>query len=209
MNIRLRLAGHRTAAATIILKMYDMPHSSFIRLHALPDLSLFQYRTGYGELLLIRLRFTRWRSGVFDLSIEQEVRSKVFYPYLISEDEAAGILYTVVQVMEFYTDRYTRRVIRLSSGASLQNILFRSILRNRDELLCPLFSIGREGRYRIFPFRRNAGDSVFLLKRRADSDLPSHPVRSSVNTRSRLFGNLVQVELHDDIDIVRPVFATV
>jgi|SRR5579859_7849580 len=184
-----------------------MLNQSFIRLHALRDLSLFQFRTGYGDTVIIQMRFIALRPGLYDLEIEQHHVSDIFYPSLITDQEAERLLYTVVQIIELYTERYPNRIIRLKGGTVLQATLFRIILRARHELLCPLFSIDKEGRPWFFPFRRNTGDSAFLLKRRADSELPSHPVRSCVNTRSRLFGNLVQVELHTEMNTGRPSLA--
>jgi hypothetical protein len=176
-------------------------------LHALPDLSVFQFRAGYGGSILVRLHFNLLRSGIYDLSVEQRQITGEFYPYLFSEDDALGMLGTVVQVIELYTTRYPHRIIRLKGNTDLQTVLFRVILQIHHDLLCPLFSIDKEGGRRFFPFRRNAGDSVFLLKRRADTSLPPVPVRASVRTRSRLFGNWMYVELHREIDIGKPVSA--
>lgn len=179
----------------------------FTLLQALPDLSVFQFRTGYGDTILIRLQFALLRSGIYDLNIEQQLPANRSYPWLITDEEAKGLIYTVVQVIELYTERYPGRVVRLQGATEFQQTLFRIILRARYDLLLPLFSIDKEGRSWFFPFRRSAGDSVFLLKRRADSPLPSHPVRSSVNTRSRLFGNLVHVELRREMTIGQLDFA--
>jgi len=185
-----------------------MLSQSFTLLTALPDLSVFQFRTGYGDSILVRLEFTMLRCGIYDLSVEQTLPVNRSYPWLITDEEAKGLVYNVVQVIELYTERYPGRTVRLQGGTEFQVTLFRIILRLRHDLLCPLFSIDKEGRSRFFPFRRSAGDSVFLLKRRADSPLPSHPVWSSVNTRSRLFGNLVHVELRREMTIGQLDFAT-
>lgn len=184
-----------------------MLNQSYTCLHALPDLSVFQFKAGQGGFIIIQLRFTILRSGIYDLGIEQCQSSNIFYPYLVTDDDAGEILYTVIQIIELYTERYPGRIIRLKGSTDLQAALFRVILRAHHDLLCPLFSIDKEGGRRFFPFRRNAGDSVFLLKRRPDSVLPSHPIRASVKTRSRLFGNLVHVELHREINIGKMSFA--
>jgi hypothetical protein len=176
-------------------------------LHALPDLSLFQFRAGQSGALLIQLRFMLLRSGIYDLCIEQRQFTDVFHPYLFTEEDARSLVGSVIQVIELYTERYPGRIVRLKGNTLLQTALFRVILRVHHDLLCPLFSIDKEGQRRFFPFRRNAGDSVFLLKRRADSSLPIHPIRASVRTRSRLFGNWVHVELHKEISIGKVSFA--
>src|SRR5258708_1105816 len=178
-------------------------------LQALPDLSAFQFRTGQSGAILIQLRFIALRPGIYDLSIEQRQFTDIFYPYLFTEEHAEGLLGTVIQVIELYTERYPGRIIRLKGHTLLQSALFRVILRVHHDLLCPLFSIDKEEGRWIFPFRRNAGDSVFLLKRRADSPLPSHPIKASVRTRSRLFGNWVHVELHKEIAIGKVSFADI
>jgi len=177
---------------------------SYTSLRALPDLSLFQFRTGKSGSILIRLRFARLRTSVYDLSVEQRTVGKTAGDafcdaFFYSEKDAEGLLSTVIQIIELYTGRYPGRIIRLRGNTHLQTVLFKVILRVHHDLLCPLFSIDKEGGRRLFPFRRSAGDSAFLLKRRADSALPSHPIRASVRTRSRLFGNLVHVELEREI----------
>jgi len=176
-------------------------------LHALPDLSLFQFRTGHGGAILIRLHFVFLRSGIYDLSIEQCQYTDVFCPYLFTEKDARGLLGTVVQVIELYTERYPGRIIRMKGNTTLQTTLFRVILKVHHDLLCPLFSIDKQGGKRFFPFRRDTDDTVFLLKRRMDSPLPSHPIRACVKTRSRLFGNWVHVELHRDFGVRKPSLA--
>jgi hypothetical protein len=176
--------------------MLIQPYTS---LHALPDLSLFQFRTGRDGAILIQLKFVLLRSGIYDLHVQQRQLTESFYPYLFTEEDARGLLGHVIQVIELYTERYPGRVIRLKGHTLLQTALFRVILRVHHDLLCPLFTIDREGEKRFFPFRRPVGDSVYLLKRKADCPLPVHPIRSSVRTRSRLFGNWVHVELHKEI----------
>jgi len=171
----------------------------FTFLHARPDLSLFQFRTGQGGAILIQLRFILLRSGIYDLYVEQRQYTDVFHPYLFTEEDARGLLGDVIRVIELYTERYPGRIIRMKGNTLLQTALFRVILRVHHDLLCPLFLIDKEGQKRFFPFRRDTGDSVFLLKRRADCALPVHPVMESVRTRSRLFGNWVHVQLHKEI----------
>jgi hypothetical protein len=176
--------------------MLTQPYTS---LHALPDLSLFQFRTGHGGAILIQLKFILLRSGIYDLHVEQRQLTESFYPYLFTEEDARGLLGSVIQVIELYTEKYPGRIIRMKGNTLLQTALFRVILRVHHDLLCPLFSIDREGEKRFFPFRRQKGRNGFLLKRRADCTLPVHPVRSIVRTRSRIFGNCVHVELHKEI----------
>ena len=184
-----------------------MLHRSFTCLQALPDLSTFQFRTSREASITFQLRFTLLRSGIYDLGIEQRQSSSVFYPYLFSEDDAGRILDTVIQIIELYTEKYPGRIIRLKGSTDLQAALFRIILSTHHDLLCPLFSIDKEGGKRFFPFRRDGGDGVFLLKRRADSPLLSHPLRASVDMRSRLFGNMVHVELYREMNHSQLPFA--
>ena len=173
------------------------PLYTFLR--ALPDLSMIQFRTGATGSILIRLRFAFVRHGIYDLSIEQRATDASFDTFFFTEKDAKALLHTVIQIIELYTERYPSRTIRLQGHTHLQIAMFRVILQAHHDLLCPLFSIDKEGGRRLFPFRRSAGDSAFLLKRRADTALPSHPIRASVRTRSRLFGNWVHVELEREI----------
>jgi len=168
-------------------------------LRALPDLSMVQFRTGATGSILVRLRFAFARRGIYDLSVEQRAVGATLDAFLYNEKDARGLLKTVIQIIELYSERYPSRIIRLQGHTQLQVALFRVLLQAHHDLLCPLFSIDKEGGNRLFPFRRSAGDSAFLLKRRADTDLPSHPMRASVRTRSRLFGNWVHVELEREI----------
>src|SRR5262245_41233459 len=121
--------------------MLTQPYTS---LQALSDLSLFQFRTGRDGAILIQLKFTLLRSGIYDLHVQQRQIAEGFCPYLFTEEDARTLLGHVIQVIELYTERYPGRVIRMKGNTVLQTALFRVILRVHHDLLCPLFSINRE-----------------------------------------------------------------
>jgi hypothetical protein len=186
-----------------------MTTQPYITLRALPDLSMFQFKAGHNITINVTMRFTPLRSDIYDLCLEQHSLIDASCPFLFTEEDINSLLGSVIQVIELYSERYPGRIIRLKGASFLQSTLFRVILRAHHNLLCPLFSIDKEGKKRFFPFRRSAGDSAFLLKRRADTPLSSPPMRTSVRSRSRLFGNWVHVELQDEMGVNQPASASV
>ncbi len=121
-----------------------------------------------------------------------------FYPFMITPEEADGLLLTIILVIELYTGKYPDRVVRLKGSSEMQGLLFRVILRSQQEILCPLFTIAEEGRIPFFPFRQK-GKNIFLLKRKPDGALKPYPIQLTLDTHSRLFGTPIQVRLHEEM----------
>ena len=69
-------------------------------LHARPDLSLFRFTTGFARSVIIELRFTALRPGVFDFSIEEHRTITNSALSLFNDEDVDELLLTVVQAIE-------------------------------------------------------------------------------------------------------------
>jgi hypothetical protein len=168
-------------------------------LQARPDLSLFRFTTGFCGSVLIELRFTALRPGVFDFSIEERRSISNTALALFNDEDVDELLLTVVQAIELYTGKHPERVIRLSANNRLESAVFRVITRAFFDMLRPLFIIEEEVKNRFIPFRRNGSGNCFLLKRKPAPDGRTHPMQLTLNTQSCISGKLVQVRLCEEL----------
>lgn len=168
-------------------------------LHARPDLSLFRFTTGFARSVIIELRFTALRPGVFDLSIEERCAFSNTSLALFTDEDVDEFLLTVVQAIELYTGKHPERVIRLRGNNRLESATFRVITRAFFDMLRPLFTIEDESKGQFIPFRRNRSNNSFLLKRKSDPEGRTPPMQLTLNTHSCISGKLVQVRLCDEL----------
>jgi hypothetical protein len=169
-----------------------------IHLQAQPDFSAFRFNMGFAGSIRFDLFFTCQRPGIFNLTIEEHMRWGSFYPFMVTDEDADGLLLTIIQIIELYTGKYPDRVVRLKGSSEMQGLLFHVILRSQQEILCPLFTIAEEGRIPFFPFRKK-GKNVFLLKRKPGGALKPHPIQLTLDTHSRLYGTPIQVQLYEEM----------
>lgn len=168
-------------------------------LQARPDLSLFRFTTGFCKSAIIEMRFTAFRLGVFDFSIEERSAVSDTGLALFSDEDVDELLLTVVQAIEVYTGKHPERVIRLSAKNRLESAVFRVITRAFFDMLRPLFIIEEESKSRFIPFRRNGSGNTFLLKRKPAPDGRTPPMLLTLNTHSCISGKLVQVRLCEEL----------
>jgi hypothetical protein len=168
-------------------------------LQARPDLSLFRFATGLAGSVIIELRFTALRPGVFDFSIEERRLFSNLTPALFTNEDVDEFLLTVVQAIELYTGKHPERIIRLRGNNRLEFATFRVITRAFLDMLRPLFTIEEESKSQFIPFRRNRSDNSFLLKRKPDPEGRTQPMQLTLNTHSCISGKLVQVRLCEEL----------
>ncbi len=170
-----------------------------IHLQAQPDFGAFRFNMGLAGSIRFDLYFTCQRPGIFNLTIEEHMRLGCFYPFMVTPEDADGLLLTIIQVIELYTGKYPDRVVRLRGSTEMQGLLFRIILRSQQEILCPLFTIAEEGKIPFFPFRGRKDNNIFLLKRKPGGALKPYPIQLTLDTHSRLFGTPIQVRLYEEL----------
>jgi hypothetical protein len=168
-------------------------------LQARPDLSLFRFATGFCGSVIIELRFTALRPGVFDFSIEEHRTITNSALSLFNDEDVDELLLTVVQAIELYTGKHPERIIRLRASNRVESAVFQVITRALFDMLRPLFTIEEEVKGRFIPFRRSGTNNCFLLKRKPDPDGRAHPIQLTLNTHSWISGKLVQVRLCEEL----------
>ncbi len=171
-------------------------------LQARPDLSLFRFTTGLLGSVIIELRFTALRPGIFDFSIEERYVVSKSLLGLFDDEDVDQLLLTVVQAIELYTGKHPERIIRLKANNRLESAVFRVITRTFLDMLRPLFVIEEEAKNRFVPFRRTGSGNSFLLKRKPSPDGRTPPMQLTLNTHSCISGKLVQVRLCEELMVV-------
>jgi hypothetical protein len=170
---------------------------------ARPDLSLFRFTTGLAGSVIVELRFTGLRPGVYDLSVEEYRTLNTTAFSLFSDADVDELLMTIIQAIELYSGKYPDRVIRLRGNNRLESTVFRVITRVFFDLLCTMFTVDEEAKNHFSPFRRNKMPDGFLLKRKPDPAGRAQPVHLTLNTHSWVSGRPVQVRLCDEMLSVR------
>ncbi len=176
-----------------------MSSQTCAHLQARPDLSLFRFATGFCGSVIIELRFTALRPGVFDFTIEEHRTIANTVLTLYNDDDVNELLLTIVQAIELYTGKYPERIIRLRPNNRLESAVFQVITRAIFDILRPMFIIEEEVKGRLIPFRRSGGNNCFLLKRKPDPDGRMYPIQLTLNTHSWVSGKLVQVRLCEEL----------
>ena len=171
-------------------------------LQARPDLSLFRFTAGLCGSVIIELRFTALRPGVFDFSV-QEYRT-ITDPtlWLFNDEDVDELLLSVVQAIELYTGKHPERIIRLKANNRLESAVFQLIAHTHFDKLRPMFTIEEEVKGRFIPFRRNGTNNCILLKRKPDPDGRAYPIQLTLNTHSGISGKHVQVRLCEELEAV-------
>lgn len=164
-----------------------------------PDLSLFRFNTGFAGCAVFELRFTSRQAGIYDAAVEYIHCFPDTLCTPLTDSQVEELLLVLMQMIEQYTQKYPDRVIRLRGGNRLQAMLFRVMLLIHQDVLRPWFTIDEQERKALLPFFPGRPPSTFLLKRRPDVCLPSHPVQTILHTRSRLFGNPVHIRVVGEV----------
>jgi hypothetical protein len=120
---------------------------------------------------------------------------------------------TILQIVEIYSERYPRRILRFSGNTTQKALAFGAILTRYHHLLHPLFVIETEssappGSDGSNPCRglpgsseRNDRSCTFLVKRKPLPFFSIHTVESTWNGTSRIFRNDFSIELDKSIRI--------
>ncbi len=176
-----------------------MSSQTCAHLQARPDLSLFRFTTGLCGSVIIELRFTALRPGVFDFSIEERYIVSNTALALFNDEDVDELLLTVIEAIELYTGKHPERIIRFKANNRLESAVFRVITRAFFDTLRPLFILEEEVKNRFVPFRRTSAGNSFLLRRKPAPDGKTPPMQLTLNTHSCISGKLVQVRLCEEL----------
>lgn len=110
------------------------------------------------------------------------------------------VVVTVIQVIEAYSERYPRRVVRFSGDTPLKALVFGTILTRFHHLLSPLFQIDTETPGPMGP-EDDARAYAFLLRRKPIPFFSVNTVESTWNGTSRIFNTGFSIGLDKSIRV--------
>jgi hypothetical protein len=171
-----------------------MSYAPYTNLQATPDFANFQFRSPtLPEPTVRQVRFIGQQGGqVYHVEFRNKpVEKKDEAAWPDSKDFLCVVL-TLLQIIEIYSDRYPRRILRFSGSTTPKALIFGAILTRYPHLLQPLFQIETE-----LP----APSGTFLIKRKPVPYFSIHTVESIWNGTSRIFRNDFSIELDKSIRI--------
>lgn len=171
-------------------------------LEATPDFSNFQFRTETTNgLSFRRVRFCGQKDGqIYQVEFkncETEIKEDLSWPL---NDGFLDVALTLILIIEIYSDRYPKRVLKFSPDNQVKAFLFSKITGRFKYLLEKLFIIEKEA---------NSNETVFqgqiycrfLLKRKPIPFISLHTIESNWRGQSRIFQNDFKIELEKSVRI--------
>jgi hypothetical protein len=181
-----------------------MTCSPYTNLQATPDFSTFQFTSPTPTEPVIRqVRFTGQKDGlIYHLDLRDRSDGRKDNPSRILDiGDMDNILATLIEIIEIYTERYPRRVIRLKGNTWQKVFLYREALDRYADILCPLFTIDMEARNSSTGPGSDPDSISFLLKRKPIPYLTIHSIHSTWKGLSRLFEKKFSIELDKTIRV--------
>jgi hypothetical protein len=192
-----------------------MAYAPYTDLQGTPDFAAFQFTSPtLPDPTVRQIRFNAHQGGrIYHVEFRsQPVDKKDDASWRESKDFFCLVL-TTIQIIEIYSERYPRRVLRFSGDTALKALVFGTILIRFHHLLAPLFQIETEtpgqgssgGKEQSCPFAGSPdgknGSYAYLIKRKPFPYCSIHTIESSWNGTSRIFNNRFSIELDKSIRI--------
>ncbi len=171
-------------------------------LQATPDFSKFQFRTETTNGFVDRLvRFSGQKGGqIYQVEFrnrEPGIKDELSW---LHSDKFLDAVVTLVLIVEIYSERYPRRVLRFNPDNDVKAQLFGNMSGRFNYLLKPLFTIKWENQN----IARNGEDShcrPFLIRRKPMPYFSIHTIESNWRGTSRIFKNDFKIELDKSIRV--------
>jgi hypothetical protein len=195
-----------------------MAYAPYTNLQATPDFATFQFTSPtLPEPTIRQVRFNGHQGGrIYHVEFRSQPADKKDDPSWQESKDFFCLVLTTIQIIEIYSERYPRRVLRFMGDTALKAFVFGTILVRFRHLLAPLFQIETEtpgqgssgGMERPCAFAGSPngkngsyGSCAFLMKRKPFPYFSIHTVESTWNGISRIFNNRFSIELDKSIRI--------
>ena len=179
-----------------------MLHAPYMHLQALRDFSAFQFTsTGKAGSVTRQVRFNGQKdAGVYTLDLRDLPVTKKDDPGRVTDQgDMNTVLATLVQIIEIYTERYPRRIVRLKGDTEEKAHLYRMALDHHLDILYPLFIIDLEEHIVDASDEQNIDNIAFVLKRKPVPFFSIHAIQTTWSGHSRLFGRKVTIEVDKSV----------
>jgi hypothetical protein len=192
-----------------------MAYAPYTNLEATPDFATFQFISPtLPEPTVRQVRFNGHRDGrIYHVEIRNGEPNKKDDPNWPDSKDFLCTVLTTLQVIEIYTERYPRRILRFCGNSPLKALVFGTILARFHHLLVPLFDIETETTGPDSPDKKEgprsfSGESAekersdaFLIRRKLVPYFSLNTVESTWNGTSRIFHDRFSIKLDKRIRI--------
>ncbi len=192
-----------------------MPIAPYTDLQATPDFTTFQFTSPtLPEPSIRQVRFNSHQGGrIYHVELRSKPTDKKDDPSWQDSKDFLCVVLTTIQIIEIYSERYPRRILRFSGDTTQKALVFGTMLVRFHHLLAPLFQIetetpgpnGSVGKERSCPFSGGPGGRdrsyAFLIKRKPFPYFSVHTIESTWNGTSRIFNNRFSIGLDKRVQI--------
>lgn len=191
-----------------------MSYAPYTNLQATPDFTTFQFSSPTpSEPMIRQVQFNGQPGGRF-YNVEfrsKPAEKKEDSSWLESKDFHCVVL-TTIQILEIYSDRYPRRILRISGNSTPKVRVFGTILTRYSHLLTSLFLVEKETPQQhrqggnatccTFPGGLDKNERPdYLITRKPVPFFSIHTIESTWNGSSRIFKSDFTIELDKSIRI--------
>jgi hypothetical protein len=181
-----------------------MSYAPYTDLQATPDFATFQFTSPtLPEPSVRQVRFNGHQGGgSYHVEFRSKPTDKKDDPAWPESKDFLCVVLTTIQIIEIYSERYPRRILRFIGNAAPKALVFGTILVRFRHLLVPLFQIetetpglnGSDGGERPWSY-------AFFMKRKPFPYFSVHTVESTWNGTSRIFNNRFSINLDRRVQI--------
>ena len=192
-----------------------MAYAPYTHLEATPDFAAFQFISPtLPEPTVRQVRFNGQQGGrIYQVEFRNRETNRKDDPTWPDSKDFFSAVLTTLQIIEIYSERYPRRILRFSGNTTAKALVFGTILARYYHLLAPLFDVETEtpglasldGKERSNRFASGflEGDRsyAFLIKRKLFPYFSVNTIESTWNGTSRIFHSQVSIRLDKQIRI--------
>jgi hypothetical protein len=167
-------------------------------IQASPDFSNFHFRTETSNGFIDRrVRFCGQKGGrIYQVEFSNLEAGYVDYPSWPKSIEHLDLVMTLVLIMKIYSERYPKRILRLSPDSQSEALLFGNLIGRF--LLESVFIIELEGE-KIEEGSEGPGYPPFRIRRRRIACISAHTLESSLHGVNRIFNSHFKIELKKSV----------
>lgn len=192
-----------------------MAHAPYSNLEATPDFATFQFISpSLPESTVRQVRFNGHQGGrIYHVEFRNGEPNKKDAPNWPDSRDFLCTVLTTLQIIEIYSERYPRRVLRFCGNSTVKALVFGTILARFHHLLIPLFDIETETPgsdssdkpERPCPFSGGPVEKdrshAFLIRRKPVPCFSLNTVESTWNGTSRIFHDRFSIKLDRQVRI--------
>jgi hypothetical protein len=174
----------------------------YTSLQATPDFANFEFSSPtLSEPIVRQVKFLSQQGGQsYLVEFRNKPTGKKDDPGWPETKDFLQVIATTIEIIEIYSERYPRRILRFCADSRQKRLVFGTILKGFKELLSPLFLVEAQNPA-IFAVEDSARPASFQLSRKAMPYLTVNTVQSTWHGMSRIFDQQFSVAMDKTIRI--------